>query len=449
MDPFLIGLCGLIILLVLLALGAHVGIALAVSGFLGLWYVLGFDRAFIMSVSSIYGKVSGTALVTLPLFVLVGFLASGGGISENIYKSLDMMIGRFKSGLGIATVGACTAFGTVCGSSLVTAAVFAKISAPEMRRRGYSKGLAYGICAASGSIGMLIPPSILAIVYGMLSGVSIGKLLIAGIVPGLLWAVLFSITIPIVARVSPTSIVTTDEDIPTYTLWEKIKSLQLWWPVFASGAIIFGGIYGGVFTPTEASAVAAFVLFVYYLYRSLFSKAGAEKSGKEKFDELKEILTNTATTSAMIFFVFGAATIFSHFALMTGLASKLMTFVIGLKLSKLSLIIFFAVIYLLLGCLMDSISMLCITISLFNPIIAKAGIDPIWYAIVVILAIEVGFITPPFGINLYSVLGVAEKDVDIKDLIVGSFPFFIAEMISLVLILAFPVLATFLPSLLG
>ena len=143
------------------------------------------------------------------------------------------------------------------------------------------------------------------------------------------------------------------------------------------------------------------------------------------------------------------ATIFSHFALMTGLASKLMTFVIGMKLSKLSLIILFAVIYLLLGCLMDSISMLCITISLFNPIIAKAGIDPIWYAIVVILAIEVGFITPPFGINLYSVLGVAEKDVDIKDLIVGSFPFFIAEMISLVLILAFPVLATFLPSLIG
>ena len=163
MDPFLIGLCGLIILIVLLALGAHVGIALSVSGFVGLWYLLGLERAFLVGASSIYGKVSGTALVTLPLFVLVGYLASGGGISENIYKSLDMMIGRFKSGLGIATVAACTAFGTVCGSSLVTAAVFAKISAPEMRRRGYSKGLAYGICAASGSIGMLIPPSILAI----------------------------------------------------------------------------------------------------------------------------------------------------------------------------------------------------------------------------------------------------------------------------------------------
>lgn len=449
MDPFLIGLLGLVTLLVMLALGAHVGIALAVSGFIGLWYILGFDRAFIVSVSSLYGKVSHAGLVTLPLFVLVGYLASGGGISSDIYKSLDMMIGRFKSGLGVATVIACTAFGTVCGSSLVTAAVFAKISAPEMRKRGYSKALAYGICAASGSIGMLIPPSILAIVYGMLSGISIGKLLIAGIVPGLLWALLFSITIPVVARVAPSWIAAPTEDIPSYTMWEKFKSLHLWWPVIVSGAIIFGGIYGGAFTPSEASAVAAFILFVYYLYRSIFSKAGARRTPKEKFNELKEILVDTATTSAMIFFVFGSATIFSHFTLMTGLATKLTAFVIGLGLSELNLVILFAIIYLLLGCLMDSISMLCITINLFNPIIAKAGIDPIWYAIVVILSIEVGFITPPFGINLYSVLGVAEKDVDIKDLIVGSFPFFIAEIISLVIIFAFPILSTYLPSFVG
>lgn len=449
MDPLLIGLLGLIILLVLLALGAHVGIALAVSGFIGLWYILGFERAFVMSVSSLYGKVSHAGLVTLPLFVLVGYLASGGGISGDIYKSLDMWIGRFKSGLGIATVVACTAFGTVCGSSLVTAAVFAKISAPEMRRRGYSKELAYGICAASGSIGMLIPPSILAIVYGMLSGISIGKLLIAGIVPGLLWALLFSITIPIVARISPKSIATASEDIPIYTLWDKIKSLRLWWPVVVSGAIIFGGIYGGVFTPTEASAVAAFILFIYYLYRSLFSRAGSQRTSREKFDELKTILVDTATTSAMIFFVFGSATIFSHFTLMTGLANKLTTFVMGLGLSKLGLVILFAIIYLFLGCLMDSISMLCITINLFNPIIAKAGIDPIWYAIVVILSIEVGFITPPFGINLYSVLGVAEKDVDLRNLIVGSFPFFIAEIVSLVIIFAFPILSTYLPAFVG
>jgi len=443
MDPYLIGLLGLILLLVLLALGMHVGVALAVSGFAGLWYIVGFERAMAMGVSSLYGKVSTTALVTLPLFILVGYLASGGGISRDIYKSLDLMIGKFKSGLGIATVLACTAFGTVCGSSLVTAAVFAKISAPEMRARGYSKGLAYGICAASGSIGMLIPPSILAIIYGMLSGVSVGKLLIAGIIPGILWALVFSLTIILIARFLPAWIQDTTAQAPSAT-----------WIV--SGAIIFGGIYGGVFTPTEASAVAAFVLFIYYLFRSIFVKKNntnanpkeAEKAAG-KFSDLYAILIDTATTSAMIFFVFGAATIFSHFTMFTGLTNKLTAFVISLQLSKLSLVIMFSVIYLFLGCFLDSISMLCITINLFNPIVAKAGIDPIWYAVIVILSIEIGFITPPFGINVYSVLGVAEEDVDIKDLFVGSFPFFIAEVISLVVIFAFPILSTYLPAFVG
>lgn len=457
MDPYLIGLLGLILLLVLLALGMHVGVALAVSGFAGLWYIMGFERAMAMGVSSLYGKVSTTALATLPLFILVGYLASGGGISRDIYKSLDLMIGKFKSGLGIATVLACTAFGTVCGSSLVTAAVFAKISAPEMRARGYSKGLAYGICAASGSIGMLIPPSILAIIYGMLSGVSVGKLLIAGIVPGVLWALIFSITIILIARFLPSWIETaTAAQAPSVSWIEKIMSLRLWWPVFVSGAIIFGGIYGGVFTPTEASAVAAFVLFVYYLIRSILvnkkknnhNQEAAEKSSG-KFSDLYGILIDTATTSAMIFFVFGAATIFSHFTMFSGLTNKLTTFVISLHLSKLSLVIMFSIIYLFLGCFLDSISMLCITINLFNPIVANAGIDPIWYAVIVILSIEIGFITPPFGINVYSVLGVAEEDVDIKDLFVGSFPFFIAELISLVIIFAFPILSTYLPAFVG
>jgi TRAP-type C4-dicarboxylate transport system permease large subunit len=271
-----------------------------------------------------------------------------------------------------------------------------------------------------------------------------------------MWALIFSLTIILIARFLPTWIQDTTAQAPSTTWLEKILSLRLWWPVIVSGAIIFGGIYGGVFTPTEASAVAAFVLFIYYLFRSLFLKKGnnngnaeeGEKAGG-KFSDLYGILIDTATTSAMIFFVFGAATIFSHFTMFTGLTNQLTTFVIGLKLSKLSLVIMFSIIYLFLGCFLDSISMLCITINLFNPIVAKAGVDPIWYAVIVILSIEIGFITPPFGINVYSVLGVAEEDVDIKDLFVGSFPFFIAEIISLVIIFAFPILSTYLPAFMG
>jgi C4-dicarboxylate transporter DctM subunit len=230
MDSYLIGLLGVAVLIFLLAVGTHVGIALAISGFLGLYYLQGFEKALVTTVSSFYGKISTTALVTLPLFILVGFLASGGGISRDIYRSLDLLIGRFRSGLGIATVIGCTAFGTVCGSSLVTAAVFAKISAPEMRKRGYSKALAYGICAASGSIGMLIPPSILAIVYGMLSGISIGKILIAGIVPGCIWAILFSLTILLIARMK-SSWIGASEAPPAAPWRQRLASLLWWWPV--------------------------------------------------------------------------------------------------------------------------------------------------------------------------------------------------------------------------
>jgi len=443
MDALLVGLAGVALLLLLLLLGMHVGMALIITGFLGLTTVLGLERALEMSVGAIYGKISGTALVTLPLFILVGYLASGGGISRDIYASLELLVGRFRSGLGMATVLACTAFGTVCGSSLVTAAVFAKISAPEMRARGYEKGFAYGICAAAGSIGMLIPPSILAIVYGMLSGVSIGKLLIAGIVPGILWAVLFCVAIALYPRIRPQAI-RPSEPARAVPLSRKLLSLRSWWPIVLSAGIIFGGIYGGVFTPTEASAVAAFVLFLIYLYRGVVRGRG--RGIGERFRELYGILNETAITSAMIFLVLGAATVFSNFTVLTGLTTRLSEFVIGLGLSQMSLVIGFALVYLLLGCFIDSISMLSITISLFNPIVNAAGIDAIWYAVVVILAIEVGFITPPFGINLYSVLGVAEKDVEIKDLIVGTFPFLIAELISIVVILLFPALATYLPA---
>ena len=446
MDPYLVGLAGVILLVVLLALGTHVGIALALSGFAGLFYLQGFEKALATSVSSLYGKVSTTALVTLPLFILVGFLASGGGISRDLYRSLDLLIGRFKSGLGIATVIGCTAFGTVCGSSLVTAAVFAKISAPEMRKRGYSRAFAYGICASAGSIGMLIPSSILAIIYGMLTGVSIGKVLIAGIVPGILWAILFSLTIFLVSKIIP-SWVTISGTSPSLPWRQKAASLLWWWPILVSGAIIFGGIYGGVFTPTEASAVAALVLFVLYLYRSLLGKT--ELKFSKRFSELYDMLTDTAITSAMIFFVFGSATIFSNFAVLTGLTIKFSDFVIGSGLSPLGIVILFCVVYLILGCFLDSISMLCMTVALFNPIVNKAGVDPIWYAVIVILAIEVGFITPPFGINLFAVMGVAEKDVDMKDIIFGSCPFLIAELISLVIFFSFPILATYLPALVG
>jgi tripartite ATP-independent transporter DctM subunit len=446
MDPFVAGLLGTVLLLVLLALGIHIGIALAVSGFMGVAFLSGFDQAISMSVDAIYHKVSGPALITLPLFILMGYLASGGGISGQLYDSLSLWLGRFRGGLGIATVLACTAFGTVCGSSIVTTAVFAKTCAPEMRRHGYSKSMSYAICASAGSIGMLIPPSVLAIVYGMLSGISIGKVLMAGVMPGLIWAALFSITILIVAKMSPKSI-QADPRIARTTWRQRFISLKVWWPIALVAGAMFGGIYGGVFTPTEAASVAAFILMCYYFGVKLLPSRGEKR--KENLRELKVILTDTASTSALVFLILGSATVFSNFTVLTGMTNEIAILVNQWGLSRLALILVFSFVYLILGCLLDSISMLCITVPIFNPIIQAAGIDPIWYATIVIVSVEIGLITPPVGMNLYAAKGVAEADVSLEDIISGIMPFLIAELVSLALFLIFPILSTYLPSFVG
>ena len=446
MDPFVVGLLGTLLLLILLALGMHIGIALAVSGFMGVAFLSGFDQAISMSVNAIYHKISGPALITLPLFILMGYLASGGGISGQLYDSLSLWLGRFRGGLGIATVFACTAFGTVCGSSIVTTAVFGKTCAPEMRRHGYSKGMSYAICASAGSIGMLIPPSILAIVYGMLSGISIGKVLMAGVMPGEMWAALFSITILIVAKMKPKSI-QADPHIARATWQQRFISLKVWWPIALVAGAMFGGIYGGIFTPSEAAAVAAFILMIYYFLIKLLPSRGEKR--KENLRELGKIFTDTATTSALVFLILGSATVFSNFTVLTGMTTEISILVNQWGLSPLALILAFSFVYLILGCLLDSISMLCITVPIFNPIIQAAGIDPIWYATIVIVSVEIGLITPPVGMNLYAAKGVAEADVSLEDIISGIMPFLIAEFVSLALLIIFPILSTYLPSFIG
>jgi tripartite ATP-independent transporter DctM subunit len=441
MDPLVVGLLGVIGLLTLLALGVHIGVALLVSGFAGLTVLNGFQATMPTVVSGFYHKISNPALITLPLFVLMGYLASGGGVSHSIYETLNLWLGGFRSGVGIATVLGCTAFGTVCGSSLVTAAVFARISAPEMRRQGYDKRLAYAICASAGAIGMLIPPSMLAIVYGMLSGVSIGKLLMAGVAPGVLLAFFFSVTIVIVGKLRPESI--RSADLTSATWAQRVRSLGSWWPIYLVAASIFGGIYGGVFSPSEASAVAAFVLLIVFLL-----KVSSQKNPLRRGEMLRELWASfgaTATTSALVFLVLGGATVFSQFLVLTGVTNQLSNFVKELGLQPGVLIVVFCLVYLLLGCFLDSVSMLCVTIPVFNPIVNAAGVDPIWYATVVIVAIEIGLITPPVGLNLFSTKGSAEPDVTLEDIIGGVLPFFAAFLLLLVLLLSVPWLSTFLP----
>ncbi len=443
LDPLVLGGLGIALLFVLLALGTHIGFALIIASAIGLAVVTGFKPMTDMVINSFYHKISNPTLITLPLFILMGHLASGGGISRDIYESLSLWLGKFRSGLGIATVLACAAFGTVCGASVVASAVFSKISAPQMRRQGYDKSLAYAIASASGAIGMLIPPSILAIVYGTLSGVSIGKVLMAGIAPGILVTIAFSLTIVLMSKIKPSYIKRGSTEYSA-TWAQRIKSLKSWWTVTIVALSIFGGMYGGVFSPSEAASVAALLISLIYLIR-MFN--GDKNKRKQDFRELIRCLNETAITSALIFFIFGSATVFSQFIVLTGLTITISELVIGANLSPIVLVIVFTVIFVVLGMFLDGISILCITIPVFNPIISAAGIDAIWYATIVILSVEVGLITPPVGLNLFAAKGVAEPDVSLEDIVRGIWPFVIAMLACVVILFAFPGIGTFLPRL--
>lgn len=436
MDLMTIGIIGIIILIVLLILGVHIGVALGLVGIAGMYCIIGFEASMKSAADTIYHKLASFELITIPLFILMGYLASCGGISSTVFDALNRWVGRIRGGVGIATVASCTAFGAVTGSSLVTSSVFASICAPEMRKVGYDKKLAYGICASGGMIGMLIPPSILMIIYGVLSGESTGKLLIAGITPGLLLMLLFAVTIRLLAWIKP-NMIRQGDSLPRYSWRQKFVSLARCWQIWFVAAVMFGGIFGGVFNPTEAAAVAGSFLF-FLLVVTRF---------KNILPLLRESFWKTASTTCMIFLVMGGAAVFSHFLVLTGMTQDLADYIIGLELSPLILVTTLAVFYIILGCFLDSISMLSITIPIFNPIITAYQMDPIWYAVVVIMSIEAGLITPPVGLNVYGAYAVAEKDVKLEDIFVGVWPFLLAAWLSIVILILFPSISTVLPNL--
>jgi len=438
MEPIWVGFWGIVTLFILLAVGMHIALAMALVGSIGAAFIVGLRPTIHHVLGEVFYSVCRWDLVVLPLFILVGLLAGAAGLSKTIYYVLSLWLRRVKGGLGIASVASCAAFGTVCGSSLVTAAVFAKTSAPEMRRYGYEKRLTYGLVSAAGSIGMLIPPSILIVMYGIFSQESMGKLLIAGITPGLLLTLFFSIAIVVIILIKPSSVQPTSAVQVDQITWRlRLLSLGLLWPIYLAAFIIIGGIYSGFFSPEEAGAVSVALIFIL----ALFSKEGRKG--------IPQALIDSASIAAMIYFLFIGATMFGRFLMLSGIVPKALQVVIGMNLSQLKFVIAMSVIYLILGCFLDSISMLAITMPIVYPVVQAMKIDPMWYAVVVIMAIECGLITPPVGLNVYGVKGVAEPDVTLEDIFIGGWPFFIAMVLVLILLISFPPISTFLPSLLG
>lgn len=432
MDPLVVGVLGIIVLIVLLSFGLHVAIAMGLVGIAGMTLLIGFDAAVHTSVTLSLAKVSNYTMIIVPLYILMGTLALQSGLSKSAYEALRLWFGKLPGGLGIATVGACTMFGTVCGSSLVTAAVFANLSAPEMRRFGYDKKFAYGICSCSGLIGMLIPPSVLIVIYGLLTEDPIGRLLIAGISPGVMLFILFSLSIAGLAYFKPNFV---GGSIDQSVSWrEKFASIKLIWRVLVIIGIVFGGIFSGIFSPSEAGAVSCMVLLVSFL----ISKSRSWKG-------LKTAIYEGIAPVGMIFLILIGAGIFTRFLSLSTLAPKVLIGIINLNLPDWGFLAGTVIIYLVLGCFFDSISMLSLTLPFLHPAAMEMGIDPLHFAMVAIIAIEMGMVTPPMGLNIYAVKGVAESDVSLADLFLGIFPFFIMMCVCVILFIALPALSTWLP----
>jgi tripartite ATP-independent transporter DctM subunit len=438
MPTLAIGVIGIVFLFVLLVLGVHIGLALGVVGFFGIWAVLGSPVPALAGLDSVpYRACASYSLTVVPLFVIMGIFATQAGISRRIYEWVRMWLGRIPGVEGIATVGGCTIFGAVCGSAVATASVFTKIGVPEMLRHGYGKKLSSGIVASSGIIGMLIPPSIYAVLVGAMTGVSIGRLLIAGIVPGLLVAAVFCIYVIVHMSRAGSRNADTTAALERITWRMRIRSLgwpEMWLVVVLFG-VIAGGIYGGVFSTTAAGGVAAFVAMLFPLLMRRMS-----------WTSFKGAALETGGVVGMVFIILIGAAIFKNFLLVSGLGSALIAVVASEALPPMAILIIMMVVYLVMGCFLDSISMMAITLPIFFPISETLGWDPIWFCTLVVLNINIGLLTPPLGLNVYTVKAAIGPDVSLEEVFLGIVPFFVLLLGVLALLILFPPLATWLPS---
>lgn len=427
------GLWGFAAMITLLALGIPVAYAIGTVAILGILYAVG--PVFLLSTiqSLPYAFASDYNFVVVPLFVLMGALASRAGIITDLYQAAFQLTSRIRGSLMMATVMAQAMFAAISGSTTVAASIFTRMALPEMTRYGYNKGVSAGCVAAAGTLAGLIPPSIAMVLYAILTGEPVGKLLIAGILPGVLTAVGYIVGIRVMLMVRPEWAPLITE---RFTLKQKFKSITNTWTVMLLIGLVLGGIYAGAFPPSAAGAVGAAGVLVIALSTRRLPKGA-----------LWESLIESARVSAVLFLIVMAGLMFSRFLLISGFIADLKTFVTAVELTAPMFIALVIVLFLILGCFVDSVSLMVITLPFLYPISKALGIDGIWFGVLVIKLIEIAAITPPVGLNLFAVLSAAKGQLQSKELFMGVIPFLVMEAIILALMIAFPSIATLLPTL--
>ena len=426
-----IGACGIAIMVLLMILGMPIAFTMVLVGFLGFSYLTSFDGGLFLLGDSFYYQFTSYTMLVIPLFVFMGETAFHSGISKRIYRTAHAWLGFIPGGLAVATIGACAGFAAICGSSTATAATMGTVGLPEMRKHEYDPAFATGTVAAGGTLGILIPPSIVLIVYGIQTELSIGKLFIAGIIPGILLSGLFILIILFMCIANPSL----GAPAPKSTLKEKIRSLSGTVEMVLLFFLVIGGLLLGWFTPTEAAGIGAAGAIVIGLIKRSLSWEGFKKA-----------LLGTTRTSSMVLLILASAMIFSRFLTVSGLPQALATWVGGLDASPYIILLCIMGIYLIGGCVMDPLSFLIITINIFFPMILKAGFDPIWFGVIIVILLEAGAITPPVGLNVYVIKGIAH-DVDLHTIFKGIFPFLGAIILGLIILTIFPDIVLVLPGL--
>jgi C4-dicarboxylate transporter DctM subunit len=430
MSPDAVAVTGFVVLFVLMLLRVPVGMAMGLVGVTGYSYVVGSGPALSLIGMTSMRTVTDYTFGVIPMFLLMGAFVSASGVSRELFRAANTFVGHRKGGLGVATIAACAGFAAISGSSVATAATFSTVAYPEMRRYGYPQSFATGVIAAGGTLGAMLPPSTVLAVYGLITQQDIGKLFVAGILPGLLAISMHMMTIGVIGVVRPGFLPAG----PRSTRRERVAALGDVWAPLLLFALIIGGLYGGVFTPTEAGGMGAGGAFLIGVLRGRLSRAAIRAS-----------LLQATRTAAAVFTVLIGALLFGYFLTVTQVPQKVTEFMTGLGLGPYGVLALIMGMYLVLGCLMDAMAMIILTVPIIFPVITSLGFDPIWFGVIIVMTVELGLIHPPVGMNVFVIKSVV-KDVKFSTIFAGVIPFIITDLIRLVILIALPMIATFLPS---
>jgi tripartite ATP-independent transporter DctM subunit len=428
-SPLTVGIIGIFFLFLLLALRMQIGFSMALVGFLGFAVLSSVGSSFAIMGMEPFKIGAAYSLTVIPLFILMGQFANHSKMGFEIYQTVYRWIGFLPGGLSMATIGACGGFAAISGSSLAAAATMGMVALPEMKRFKYDNALATGCVAAGGTLGILIPPSTVMIIYGILTEQPIATLFIAGILPGLLLTGLFILTIYVVTRIKPSL----GPPGPRFSMKERIYSLKDTWSIFSLFILVIGGLYTGWFTPTEAAGVGAFGAFAITIIKKRLT-----------WDNLKLSLAQTVRTTAMVFLILIGAHVFGYFLTISQIPDQLSILATEWGLSRYAILAMIIFAYIIMGCFMEGLALMVLTIPIVYPLVLELGFDPIWFGVIITLVMEMSLITPPVGINVFIISGIS-KDVPMYVIFRGIIPFWCAMLVCVIFLILFPQIALWLP----